>query len=75
MIQSNICSNTASHHTQKFGIRILTRSTGITLKQNTCENNGQSVSDQIVVAGTASVNGGWKTANTLSYGGITTTIP
>ena len=75
MIQSNICSNTASNHVQKFGIRILARSTGITLKQNTCENNGQSLSDQIVVAGTASVNGDWKTANSLSYGGTTATFP
>lgn len=66
-ITSNICSNTDTSRTQKWGMRILSKSNGIILRQNTCQNNGQSINDQMVIASTASVNSDWKTANTLSY--------
>jgi Right handed beta helix region len=67
-IENNTCANTTEPHAQKHGIRVSGKSTGITLKQNTCRNNGKSINDQIVVADTAKVNGDWKTANKLVYG-------
>jgi len=75
LIFSNICSNTTSTRIQKFGIRILAKSSRVTLKQNICENNGQSLNDQIIIASTAGVNSDWKTVNTLTYGSITSIVP
>lgn len=67
IIQSNFCGNTAAH-LQKYGIRITGKSTVITLKWNTCADNGRGIGDQIVVADTARANSDWKTTNKLSYG-------
>lgn len=64
-LENNVCSN------QLFGIRIIAGSTdgpkNITIKNDTCQNNGTSLSDQIVVYPKAQVNSDWRTANTLSY--------
>ncbi|MBI4093761.1 right-handed parallel beta-helix repeat-containing protein [Candidatus Kaiserbacteria bacterium] len=64
-ITGNSCSSSYVG-AQKWGIRILEKSSVI-LRENTCKHNGQSVADQIIIAGTASVNSDWQTANTISY--------
>lgn len=69
-ITNNACSNTDASGTQKWGIRVLAKSSDITLRGNTCKNNGTSLSDQIVVEATAGVNADWKTANTLAFGSV-----
>jgi hypothetical protein len=74
-IQNNNCGNTTASHAQKCGIRVLGKSASITLKQNACEDNGLSISDQIVVATTADVNSDWRTANTLSCSNKSVAIP
>lgn len=73
-ITNNFCSNTDSIGTQKWGIRILAKSSGIILRGNTCQNNGTSVNDQIIVDATASVNSDWRTANTLTFGSASTVV-
>jgi Pectate lyase superfamily protein/Right handed beta helix region len=66
-IQSNTCSNTTAPRVQKYGIRVLGKSTAITLERNTFEDNGQSINDQVVIADAARINSDWKTANKLVY--------
>jgi hypothetical protein len=66
-ITNNLCSNTDSSGTQKWGIRIQSKSSNITLRSNTCKNNGLSLADQITVDKTASVNSDWQSANTLIF--------
>jgi len=60
-IENNICSN------QLFGIRIIGAPKNITIKNNTCQNNGKSLADQIVIDPQAQVNSDWQSANTISY--------
>ena len=60
-IENNICSN------QLFGIRLIGAPKNITIKGNTCQNNGKSINDQIVIDAKAQVNSDWQTVNTLSY--------
>jgi parallel beta-helix repeat protein len=60
-IENNICSN------QLFGIRIIGAPKNITIKNNTCQNNGKSLADQIVIDPQAQVNSDWQTANTISF--------
>lgn len=67
-ITNNSCSNADALGVQKWGIRILAKSSGVTLRGNTCKDNGTSLNDQILVDATAGVNTDWKTANTLLFG-------
>jgi len=60
-------NNTSSNNL--YGVRIIGAAKNITIKSNTFQNNGKSLSDQVVIDPKAQVNSDWQTANTLSYAG------
>ncbi len=59
-------NNTSSNNL--FGLRVIGAAKNITVKNNTFQNNGKSLADQVVVDPQAQVNSNWQTTNTLSYG-------
>lgn len=67
-VTGNTCSNTNSARLQKFGIKVFgALTTDITLTNNTCQDNGTSLANQIYVENPSQVNADWQTVNTISY--------
>ncbi len=58
-------NNTSSDNL--FGVRIIGAAKNITIRNNTFQNNGKSLADQVVIDANAQTNGDWQTANTLGY--------
>lgn len=66
MIENNICSNVDKNRVQSIGIRVSVAN-DITLRNNTCRNNGTSIYHQIVVDRVPAITNNWKAENTISY--------
>ncbi len=67
LIENNICSNTNSLRLQKFGIKVVSLAQNITLRGNTCQDNGTSINNQIQIQNASAVNSDWQTVNNYSY--------
>jgi hypothetical protein len=66
-VTGNTISNTTSARTQTEGVYLAGHS-GAALQTNTITNNGTSLANQVVIAGTGVViNADWQTVNTISY--------
>jgi hypothetical protein len=68
IISNNVCSNTDLARRQAKGIVVgASFSNNIILRGNDCENNGNSIDDQISIQNPSAVNSDWRSVNTISY--------
>lgn len=66
-IAGNTCSNSVAGAPQLVGIHVEQAARAVTLRHNTCNGNGHSVSDQIVIDAGADVNADWESVNTVGW--------
>jgi parallel beta-helix repeat protein len=66
-IVGNTCSNSTAGAPQLIGIHVGPAARAVSLRQNTCNGNGHSVSDQILIDAGADVNADWASVNTVGW--------